>query len=246
MVRGLSNAAIARSLVIGETTARTHVTRILTAARVIMRASAGARGSTLSGVNSVRGRATVTYGRAHPGHGGLRCLRTFGRAAGAVWRTSTSPGRTGARVYDCFLDGKDNFAADREFVRQALEIAPKAGMSAKNNRAFLSRVVRYLVADVGLTQLLDIGSGLPTQGNVSEIAHDIDPTVHVVHVDNDPIVYTHSKALLTDSWTTDIVVRRRPQARRDPGRPRRAQADRLREAHRPAAVRDPAPRHGRR
>ncbi|HEX4399472.1 MAG TPA: SAM-dependent methyltransferase, partial [Trebonia sp.] len=76
-----------------------------------------------------------------------------------------------ARVYDCFLDGKDNFAADREFVRQALEIAPKAGMSAKNNRAFLSRVVRHLVADVGLTQLLDIGSGLPTQGNVSEIAH---------------------------------------------------------------------------
>ena len=111
-----------------------------------------------------------------------------------------------ARVYDCFLGGKDNFAADREFVRQALEIAPKAGMSAKNNRAFLSRVVRHLVADVGLTQLLDIGSGLPTQGNVSEIAHAIDPTVHVVHVDNDPIVYTHSKALLTDSWTTDIVV----------------------------------------
>ena len=111
-----------------------------------------------------------------------------------------------ARVYDCFLDGKDNFAADREFVRKALEIAPKAGMSAKNNRAFLSRVVRHLVADAGLTQLLDIGSGLPTEGNVSEVAHAIDPTVHVVHVDNDPIVFTHSKALLTDSWTTDIVV----------------------------------------
>lgn len=111
-----------------------------------------------------------------------------------------------ARVYDCFLDGKDNFAADREFVRQALEFAPKAAMSAKNNRAFLGRVVRYLVADAGLTQLLDIGSGLPTQGNVSEVAHAVDPTVHVVHVDNDPIVYTHSKALLTDARTTDIVV----------------------------------------
>jgi S-adenosyl methyltransferase len=111
-----------------------------------------------------------------------------------------------ARVYDCFLDGKDNFAADRDFVRKAIEVAPKAPMSAKNNRAFLGRVVSYLVADVGLTQFLDIGSGLPTQGNVSEVAHAIDPTVHVVHVDNDPIVYTHSKALLTDSWTTDIVV----------------------------------------
>lgn len=111
-----------------------------------------------------------------------------------------------ARVYDCFLDGKDNFAADREFVRQALEIAPKAGMSAKNNRAFLRRAVRHMVADAGITQLLDIGSGLPTQGNVSEVAHEIDPKVHVVHVDNDPIVFTHSKALLTDAWTTDMVV----------------------------------------
>lgn len=111
-----------------------------------------------------------------------------------------------ARVYDCFLDGKDNFAADREFVRKALEIAPRAPFAAKNNRAFLRRVVRYLVTEAGITQFLDIGSGLPTQGNVSEVAHAIDPTVHVVHVDNDPIVYTHSKALLTDTWTTDIVV----------------------------------------
>ena len=111
-----------------------------------------------------------------------------------------------ARVYDCFLDGKDNFTADREFVRRALEIAPKAPLAAKNNRAFLRRVVRYLVAEAGITQFLDIGSGLPTQGNVSEVAHAIDPTVHVVHVDNDPIVYTHSKALLADTFTTDIVV----------------------------------------
>jgi len=111
-----------------------------------------------------------------------------------------------ARVYDAFLDGKDNFAADREFVSKAIEAAPKAPMSAKNNRAFLRRVVRYLVADAGLTQFLDLGSGLPTQGNVSEVAHEIDPAIHVVHVDNDPIVYTHSKALLSDRLTTDIVV----------------------------------------
>jgi hypothetical protein len=111
-----------------------------------------------------------------------------------------------ARVYDCFLDGKDNFAADREFVSKAIEAAPKAPMSAKNNRAFLRRAVRYLVTEAGVTQFLDLGSGLPTQGNVSEVAHEIDPTIHVVHVDNDPIVYTHSKALLSDRMTTDIIV----------------------------------------
>lgn len=111
-----------------------------------------------------------------------------------------------ARVYDCFLGGKDNFAADREFVRQSLEVTPKAPLAARVNRVFLRRAVQYLAADVGLTQFLDIGSGLPTQGNVSEVAHAIDPAIHVVHVDNDPIVYTHSKALLSDKFTTDIVI----------------------------------------
>lgn len=111
-----------------------------------------------------------------------------------------------ARVYDCFLGGKDNFAADREFVRQSVEITPKAPMAARTNREFLRRVVQFLAAEAGLTQFLDLGSGLPTQGNVSEVAHAIDPAVHVVHVDNDPIVYTHSKALVTDTFTTDIVV----------------------------------------
>ena len=111
-----------------------------------------------------------------------------------------------ARVYDCFLGGKDNFAADREFVRQSLEVTPKAPLAARVNRVFLRRAVQYLAAEVGLTQFLDIGSGLPTQGNVSEVAHAIDPAIHVVHVDNDPIVYTHSKALLSDKFTTDIVI----------------------------------------
>ena len=111
-----------------------------------------------------------------------------------------------ARVYDCFLDGKDNFAADREFVNKACQLAPKAPLSAKSNRAFLRRTVRYLVAEAGIDQLLDIGSGLPTQGNVSEVAHEVDPAVHVVHVDNDPVVFTHSKALLADTWTTDMII----------------------------------------
>src|SRR5580658_6313772 len=119
-----------------------------------------------------------------------------------------------ARVYDAFLGGKDNFAADREFVDRVMRQAPKAPLAAKANRAFLRRVVRYLVADAGLTQLLDIGSGLPTQGNVSEVAHEIDPAVNVLHVDIDPVVYTHSKALLANSLTTDIIIGdvRRPAA----------------------------------
>jgi SAM-dependent methyltransferase len=125
-----------------------------------------------------------------------------------------------ARVYDLLLGGKDNFTADREFVRQVLEVAPKAPLGARANRVFLDRVVRYLAGEAGIAQFLDLGSGLPTQGNVSEVAHDVDPAVHVVHVDNDPVVYTHSKALLADKWTTDVIVgdiRRPGEILDDPG-----------------------------
>ena len=86
-----------------------------------------------------------------------------------------------------------------------MEFAPKAPLSAQNNRAFLRRVVRFLVGQAGITQLIDIGSGLPTAGNVSEVAHEINPDVHVVYVDNDPVVYTHSKALLSDPVNADII-----------------------------------------
>jgi hypothetical protein len=110
-----------------------------------------------------------------------------------------------ARVYDYFVGGKDNFAADREFAHRAMELAPKAALSAQHNRAFLRRVVRYLVGEMGITQLIDIGSGLPTAVIVSEVAHEINPDVHVVYVDNDPVVYTHSKALLSDPVNADII-----------------------------------------
>jgi hypothetical protein len=110
-----------------------------------------------------------------------------------------------ARVYDYFVGGKDNFSADREFARRAMELAPKAPLSAQNNRAFLRRVVRFLVGEMGITQLIDIGSGLPTAGNVSEVAHEINPDVQVVYVDNDPVVYTHSKALLSDPMKVDVI-----------------------------------------
>jgi hypothetical protein len=111
-----------------------------------------------------------------------------------------------ARVYDCMLGGKDNFAADREFVAEVLRFAPKAPLASIANRQFLRRVVQYLVVEAGVTQFLDLGSGLPTQGNVSEVAHQYNPDAHIIHVDYDPIVYTHSKALLADARTTDFVV----------------------------------------
>jgi len=111
-----------------------------------------------------------------------------------------------ARVYDAFLGGKDNFAADRKIVELALQVAPDARAGATANRAFLRRAVRYLVAEAGIRQLLDIGSGLPTQGNVHEVAHAVDPRVRVVYVDNDPVVLTHARALLTDDGYTKVVT----------------------------------------
>jgi hypothetical protein len=113
-----------------------------------------------------------------------------------------------ARVYDYFLGGKDNFAADREYAQLAMKSGPPGApqRSVRANREFLRRVVRYLVGEAGITQLLDIGSGLPTQGNVSEVAHEINPDVRVAYVDHDPVVYTHSMALLADDRTTDFVI----------------------------------------
>jgi hypothetical protein len=125
-----------------------------------------------------------------------------------------------ARVYDAMLGGKDNFAADRGFLAEVLRFAPMAPLGAIANRQFLRRVVHYLMLDAGVTQFLDIGSGLPTGGNVSEVAHEIDPDARIVHVDNDPIVYTHSKALLADARTTDFVLgdaRRPAEILEDPG-----------------------------
>lgn len=111
-----------------------------------------------------------------------------------------------ARVYDAMLGGKDNFAADREFVAETLRWAPLAPLGAIANRKFLRRVVQYLVAEADVAQFLDLGSGLPTQGNVSEVVHEFSPQARVVHIDNDPIVYTHGKALLSDAGTTEFVL----------------------------------------
>lgn len=110
-----------------------------------------------------------------------------------------------ARVYDFMLGGKDNFAVDRQAGEMALRITPDGPEAARASRAFLRRVVRYLVKEAGIRQFLDLGSGLPTQGNVHEIAHEIDSGVRVVYVDNDPMVLAHGRALLDSAQTTTVV-----------------------------------------
>ncbi|HEU5157310.1 MAG TPA: SAM-dependent methyltransferase [Streptosporangiaceae bacterium] len=114
-----------------------------------------------------------------------------------------------ARVYDCYLGGKDNFAVDRAVVEQTRQIFPPdwdAARGGLDNRAFLRRVVRHLVIEGGIRQFIDFGSGLPTQGNVHEIAQDIAPQARVVYVDNDPIVLVHARALLGNTETTQIIT----------------------------------------
>jgi hypothetical protein len=110
-----------------------------------------------------------------------------------------------SRVYDFMLGGKDNFAADRQIAEMALKIAPDAPAAARSNREFLRRVVRHLAAEAGIRQFLDIGSGLPTQGNVHEIAQEIDPEARVVYVDNDPMVLVHGRAILATTETTTVI-----------------------------------------
>jgi hypothetical protein len=102
-----------------------------------------------------------------------------------------------ARMYDYFLGGKNNFAVDRETAEKALKSWGTVRTAARENRAFLGRAVRYLVAEAGIRQFLDIGTGLPSANNVHEVAQDLAPSCRVVYVDNDPIVLAHARALLT-------------------------------------------------
>jgi len=102
-----------------------------------------------------------------------------------------------ARVYDFLLGGKDNFPADRIAATEGLKVNPNAATAPRQNRAFMRRAVRFLAAEQGVRQFLDIGTGLPTSPNVHEVAQGIDPTARIAYVDNDPIVLTHARALLT-------------------------------------------------
>lgn len=104
-----------------------------------------------------------------------------------------------ARRYDYWLGGKDNFAADRESGDAIAAAFPAIRIAVVENRRFLRRVVAFLAQEHGIRQFLDIGTGIPTSPNVHEVAQAIEPTARVVYVDNDPIVLTHARALLTSA-----------------------------------------------
>jgi hypothetical protein len=121
---------------------------------------------------------------------------------------TSTPGGTGslpfdtsvahqARIYNYLLGGKDNYAADRAAAEAALKIWPDIAFTARANRAFLRRVVRYLAGEAGIRQFLDLGTGIPAAGNTHEVAQAIAPESRVVYVDYDPVVLAHARALLT-------------------------------------------------
>jgi len=101
-----------------------------------------------------------------------------------------------APVYDYWLGGKDNFAADQVAGEQAIQAYPDIVYSVRANRAFLARTVRYLAKDAGIRQFLDVGTGIPTANNTHEVAQSVAPGCSVVYVDNDPVVLAHARALL--------------------------------------------------
>ena len=138
-----------------------------------------------------------------------------------------------ARVYDYWLGGKDNFAADREAAEQVIAVRPTIRADVRANRAFLGRAVRYLAAEAGIRQFLDIGTGLPSADNTHEVAQSVAPEARVVYADNDPMVLAHARALLrsapegaTAYLDADV---------RDPGEILRAAAGQL-DFSRPVAV----------
>jgi SAM-dependent methyltransferase len=110
-----------------------------------------------------------------------------------------------ARVYDYVLGGRDHFEIDRKAAHSFLNVVPEAGQLAKDNRHFMRRTVRFMVG-AGVRQIIDIGSGLPTAGNVHHVAHEIDPSVRVVYVDNDPMVLTHARAMLDEVDQTTVIT----------------------------------------
>lgn len=120
--------------------------------------------------------------------------------------TEIDPNRPSiARVYDYVIGGKQHFAIDREVSKALYAAVPEIGQLGQSGRTTLLRAVRYLVGEAGIDQLIDLGSGLPTQGNVHEIALSINPEAHVVYVDNDPIVLAHGRALLADDHNVTVI-----------------------------------------
>lgn len=118
-----------------------------------------------------------------------------------------------ARMYDYYLGGKDNYSADREAAQLVLGAAPDVPLAALENREFLKRAMQFLMRDQGIRQFVDIGPGLPTQSNVHQLARQYDPSTHVVYIDNDAVVLTHSRSLLDGVPGVTVV----PGDLREPG-----------------------------
>jgi hypothetical protein len=121
-----------------------------------------------------------------------------------------------ARVYDYWLGGKDNYAADREAAEAAIADNPFIVPGVRTNREFLGRAVRHLAGEAGIRQFLDVGTGIPTADNTHEVAQAAAPEARIVYVDNDPIVLVHARELLTSTpeGATDYIE----ADVRDPGR----------------------------
>src|SRR4051812_45041551 len=111
-----------------------------------------------------------------------------------------------ARVYDVWLGGKDHFQADRLAAEAVMKANPAIPPGARDNRAFLGRLIRYLSREAGIRQFLDLGTGLPSNNNVHEVAQSSDPGARVVYVDKDPIVLVHARALLTGTPGTVAYI----------------------------------------
>ena len=107
-------------------------------------------------------------------------------------------------MYDYYLGGSHNFAVDREMAQQAIRILPELPQNMRINRAFVRRVVRFLV-EAGVRQFLDIGSGIPTVGNVHEVAQAASSDARVLYVDSDPVAVAHSRAILAGDERTGVV-----------------------------------------
>jgi hypothetical protein len=111
-----------------------------------------------------------------------------------------------ARIYDCFLGGKDNYEIDRQVFRQISAVAPEMSQLARTGRYWLLRAVRFLAGSARITQFIDLGAGLPTTENTHQAAQRMNPLARVVYVDNDPVVAARGRALLEENDRTHLVL----------------------------------------
>lgn len=161
------------------------------------RGGGGAAGSEQQG--SVKRRQYMNDGGSRSARGG----GAGGASYGDLGMTTPHP----ARMYDFYLGGKTNYAVDRESANKVTQIHPQTVISARHNRWFMHRATRYLAGEVGISQFLDIGTGIPTEPNLHQVAQASHPDSRVVYTDNDPIVLSYARALLTgtEEGVTDYI-----------------------------------------